>query len=46
MDLLHDLWAFRYAPDVIEHRLNEARLGDKKRLMPWMIRCPKEILLK
>lgn len=46
MDILHDLWAFRYAPDVIELRMNQAKLGGKKKLMPWMIRCPKNTLLK
>lgn len=46
MDILHDLWALRYPPDVIELRLNQAKLGDKKKFMPWMIRCPEEKLLK
>lgn len=43
IDILHDLWSFRYESDVIENRLNRAKQGDVKKLMPWMIRCPKKL---
>lgn len=46
IDILNDLWAFNYPPNVIEERLNQAKLGDKKKLMPWMVRCPEKVLSK
>ncbi|XP_037026192.1 transcription termination factor, mitochondrial-like [Bradysia coprophila] len=39
IDLLHDLWAFKYSADIIEERLKRAREGNKEKCMPWMIRC-------
>ncbi|KAG4073117.1 hypothetical protein HA402_002506 [Bradysia odoriphaga] len=44
IDLLHDLWAFKYQADIIEERLNRAREGNKKKFMPWMIRCAEQKL--
>ncbi|KAJ6639694.1 Transcription termination factor, mitochondrial [Pseudolycoriella hygida] len=46
MDILKDLWAFRYPLEQIEDRLILAQQGQKNKLMPWMIRCPESKLLK
>lgn len=44
VDLLHDLWALKYKASTIEKRLNRAREGNIKKLMPWMVRCTGEKL--
>lgn len=44
--ILRDLWAFRYSPQVVEERLERARLGHKNKLMPWMVRCIEPVLAK
>lgn len=46
INILRDLWAFRYSPGLIEYRLKRATDGQKDKMMPWMIRCPKTILDK
>lgn len=44
--ILRDLWSFRYSPKVVETRLERARLGQKDRIMPWMVRCTEKVLAR
>lgn len=46
MNILRDLWAFRYSPTLVEARLSRAADGHKEKMMPWMVRCPEQILAK
>lgn len=46
INILRDPWAFRYSNRAIEARLDRAAGGHKDKLMPWMVRCPEEILAK
>ncbi|XP_065355869.1 transcription termination factor, mitochondrial [Calliphora vicina] len=46
MNILKDLWGFRYAPRAVELRLKRALLAKKDKIMPWMVRCPEPILQK
>lgn len=43
LNILKDLWSFRYTPQLVETRLSRARLAKKDPVMPWMIRCPEDI---
>lgn len=44
IDILRDLWAFKYLPSSIRARLERCQKADKGNLKPWMIRCTEEIL--
>lgn len=44
MNMLKDLWAFRYKPNSVKSRLERAKIAQKEKLMPWMVRCPERIL--
>ncbi|XP_037927287.1 transcription termination factor, mitochondrial-like [Teleopsis dalmanni] len=44
MNLLKDLWAFRYTPKSVKNRLERVKVAKKEKVMPWMIRCPENIL--
>lgn len=44
INILRDLWAFRYLPRSVKARLERCRKAGKKDLRPWMIRCPVEVL--
>ena len=44
INILRDLWAFKYLPTSIRTRLERCQKADKENLMPWMIRCTEEIL--
>lgn len=44
INILKDLWAFKYFPKSITTRLARCREAEKKDLRPWMIRCPEEVL--
>ncbi|XP_055711272.1 transcription termination factor, mitochondrial [Phlebotomus papatasi] len=46
MNILKDLWAFRYNPKSVEFRLDRARQAEVEKPMPWMVRCPVPILEK
>lgn len=46
INILRDPWAFRYSNKAIEKRLDRAAEGHKDKIMPWMVRCPEEILAK
>lgn len=46
INILRDPWAFRYSHKAIEMRLDRATVGLKDKLMPWMVRCPEQILAK
>lgn len=46
MNILRDLWAFKYTPQSIRKRLERAKLGHKTKIMPWMVRCPELVLQK
>ncbi|KAM7354266.1 mitochondrial transcription termination factor [Cochliomyia hominivorax] len=46
MNILKDLWGFRYAPQAVELRLKRALQAKKDKIMPWMVRCPEPILQK
>lgn len=46
MNILKDLWGFRYAPRAVELRLKRAQQAKKDKIMPWMVRCPESILQK
>ncbi|KAI8121145.1 hypothetical protein FF38_02565 [Lucilia cuprina] len=46
MNILKDLWGFRYAPRAVEIRLRRALQAKKDKIMPWMVRCPEPILQK
>ena len=37
INMLRDLWAFRYSPTVVESRLRRAEDGQKEKIMPWMV---------
>lgn len=44
INILNDLWAFRYTPNSVRSRLERAKTAKKEKLMPWMVRCPERIL--
>ncbi|XP_011182084.2 transcription termination factor, mitochondrial [Zeugodacus cucurbitae] len=44
LNILKDLWAFRYTPKSVELRLERAKRAKKDKIMPWMVRCPEPIL--
>ncbi|XP_016962068.1 transcription termination factor, mitochondrial [Drosophila biarmipes] len=44
INVLKDLWAFRYTPKSVEMRLERAKRAKKDKIMPWMVRCPEPIL--
>ena len=44
IDILRDLWAFKYFASSIRARLDRCKKADKKVLKPWMIRCQEETL--
>lgn len=44
MDMLRDLYAFRYKSSKIESRLKQAQDANKDKLMPWMVRCTEKVL--
>ena len=44
MNVLKDLWAFRYTPKSVQLRLERAKRAKKDKIMPWMVRCPEPIL--
>ncbi|XP_014087577.2 transcription termination factor, mitochondrial [Bactrocera oleae] len=44
INILRDLWAFRYTPKSVELRLERAKRAKKDKIMPWMVRCPEPIL--
>ncbi|XP_059618352.1 transcription termination factor, mitochondrial [Phlebotomus argentipes] len=46
MNILKDLWAFRYNSVSIEFRLQRAQQAAVEKPMPWMVRCPKAIFDK
>lgn len=46
INIIRDPWAFRYSPRSIKERLEWAVLGQKDKLMPWMVRCPPSVLAK
>ncbi|GAB0094428.1 Transcription termination factor, mitochondrial [Sergentomyia squamirostris] len=39
MDILRDLWVFRYNPEALELRLGRAKEASVEKSMPWMARC-------
>lgn len=43
-NIIRDLWAFRYTPRAVENRLSRAKSAKKDKIMPWMVRCPENIL--
>lgn len=46
INILRDLWAFKYLPKSVRKRLERARQAQKEKLMPWMVRCPEPVLAK
>ncbi|XP_017026206.1 transcription termination factor, mitochondrial [Drosophila kikkawai] len=44
INILKDLWAFRYTPKAVQLRLERAKRAKKDKIMPWMVRCPEPIL--
>ncbi|XP_022223335.2 transcription termination factor, mitochondrial isoform X2 [Drosophila obscura] len=44
INILKDLWAFRYTPRSVQVRLERAKRAKKDKIMPWMVRCPEPIL--
>ncbi|XP_034475444.1 transcription termination factor, mitochondrial [Drosophila innubila] len=44
INILKDLWAFRYTPKSVELRFERAKRAKKDKIMPWMVRCPEPIL--
>lgn len=44
INILKDLWAFKYLSKSITTRLARCREAEKKDLRPWMVRCPEEVL--
>jgi len=44
INVLKDLWAFRYTPKSVQLRLERAKRAKKDKIMPWMVRCPEPIL--
>ncbi|XP_017116833.1 transcription termination factor, mitochondrial [Drosophila elegans] len=44
INILKDLWAFRYTPKSVQVRLERAKRAKKDKIMPWMVRCPEPIL--
>ncbi|XP_017151476.1 transcription termination factor, mitochondrial [Drosophila miranda] len=44
INILKDLWAFRYTPRSVQLRLERAKRAKKDKIMPWMVRCPELIL--
>ncbi|BFF94158.1 transcription termination factor mitochondrial [Drosophila madeirensis] len=44
INILKDLWAFRYTPRSVQLRLERAKRAKKDKIMPWMVRCPEPIL--
>lgn len=46
INILRDLWAFKYFPSSIRARLERCQRADKDDLRPWMIRCTEDVLEK
>lgn len=46
MNILRDLWAFKYLPKSVRARLDRAKKAQKEKIMPWMVRCPETVLAK
>lgn len=46
INILRDLWAFKYLPKSVKMRLDRAQKAQKEKIMPWMVRCPEKILQK
>lgn len=44
LNILKDLWAFRYHPHVVKIRLEKAKKARKKEIKPWMVRCSEPTL--
>jgi hypothetical protein len=44
LNILSDLWALQYTSKTIRDRFERCKLGGKKNLRPWMVRCPEEVL--
>lgn len=44
LNILRDLWAFKYLPSSIRARLDRCLQADKGNLKPWVIRCTEDIL--
>ena len=46
INILRDLWAFKYLPKSVRMRLERAKKAQKEKIMPWMVRCPEQVLQK
>jgi hypothetical protein len=46
INILKDLWAFKYLPSSIIARLERAKVARKEKIMPWMVRCREQVLEK
>lgn len=46
INILRDLWAFKYLPKSVRTRLERAKQAQKEKIMPWMVRCPEPVLAK
>jgi hypothetical protein len=46
INILRDLWAFKYLPKSVRTRLDRAKKAQKEKIMPWMVRCPEPVLAK
>lgn len=44
LNILKDLWSFRYHPQVVRMRLQKTKSARKKRIKPWVVRCSEPIL--
>lgn len=44
VNIVRDLWSFKYYPKTIRDRLERCKQGGKDNLMPWMVRCPEDVL--
>lgn len=44
INMLKDLWVFRYKPNSVRSRFERAKIAQKDKLMPWMARCPERVL--
>lgn len=46
INILKDLWSFRYHPEVVKMRLQKGKRARMKSLKPWIVRCTEPILNK
>lgn len=44
INILKDMWAFKYYPKSIRDRLERCKMAGKDNLRPWIIRCPEDVL--